>query len=153
MNNPCKGNGHIPTTNTSIQQFQKNFLLCCYYFARKIVIQSLLFELRARNVNKQNSSSRLSRPAMFCEFSSWWLVQVVGFSVSKDLLLEKRSSWMTTKASKVSVVVCEDDAYLSTIWKAWLQLDSLVFNEVWWSFCGQSLGSFKSTQSFKSHAP
>ena len=81
-------------------------------------------------------------PGLFCEFSSWWLVQVVGFSVSKDLLLEKRSSWMTTKASKVSVVVCEDDAGLSTIWKAWLQFDSLIFNDVWiWSSWRRRFGS------------
>ena len=107
-------------------QIQKNFLLCCYYFGRKIVIHL------CENVNKQNSS----RPSFHL-----WLVGLV-FPCQKILLLEKRSSWMTTEASKVSVVVCEDDAGLSTIWKAWLQFDSLIFNDVWiWSSWRRRFGS------------
>ena len=125
--NVGKGNGHIiSTTNTS--KFKRNF-----YFVVIILAEKLSFNLR-ENVNKQNSSS----PSFHL-----WLVQVgLVFPCQKILLLEKRSSWMTTEASKVSVVVCEDDAGLSTIWKAWLQFDSLIFNDVWiWSSWRRQFGS------------
>ena len=102
-----------------------------FYFVVIILAEKLSFNLR-ENVNKQNSS----RPSFHL-----WLVGLV-FPCQKILLLEKRSSWMTTEASKVSVVVCEDDAGLSTIWKAWVQFDSLIFNDVWiWSSWRRRFGS------------
>ena len=112
-------------------QIQKNFLLCCYYFGWKIVIQSA----------RKCKQTKLFAPEFSSLTDSFVQVGLV-FPCQKILLLEKRSSWMTTEASKVSVVVCEDDAGLSTIWKAWLQFDSLIFNDVWiWSSWRRWFGS------------
>ena len=97
-----KGNGHIiPTTNTS--NSKELFTLLLLFWPK----------------NCHSSVRKCKQTKLFApEFSSLTdsFVQVgLVFPCQKILLLEKRSSWMTTEASKVSVVVCEDDAGLSTI--------------------------------------
>ena len=57
-------------------KIQKNFLLCCYYFGRKIVIQSA----------RKSKQTKLFEP----EFSSLTRSSWVGFSVSKDFTVGKK---------------------------------------------------------------
>ena len=64
----------VTSSQQQTLQIQKNFLLCCYYFGRKIVIQSA----------RKCKQTKLFAP----EFSS--LTRWVGFSVSKDFTVGKK---------------------------------------------------------------